>query len=170
MLYRLKQLYDAMFPQVEAQENAWLASVLTSTELALFSRQALTEQRHALDVAADLTEQNEVLTSLYGEKSYQNLIKAALLHDCGKSLFKLRLWQRIYIVVMSYFPSSVPSIVSKKPNILGKTLLIYKRHPVWGRRLAAKAGAGPEIQFLIEKHHSPQKPLEWVLSEADNRH
>jgi len=170
MLYRLKQLYDAVFPQVEAQEYAWLASVLTSSELALFSRQTLTEQRHALDVAADLKEQKEILTSVYGERSYQNLLKAALLHDCGKSLFKLQLWQRIYIVILTYFPDHLPGILAKKRNILGKTLLIYKRHPVWGRRLAAKAGAGPEVQLLIEKHHSPRKPLELVLSEADNRH
>ncbi len=170
MLYRLKQLYAAVFPQVKTQEYAWPALVLTSDELVLFSRQTLTEQRHALDVAADLQEQKEILLAVYGESSYQNLLKAALLHDCGKSLFRLRLWQRIWIVISTYFPDHLPDILAKKRNILGKTLLIYKRHPVWGKRLAAKAGACPEIQALIENHHSPQKPLELVLSEADNRH
>jgi len=170
MFYRLHQLYHALFPKVDHTEYAWLHSILHSDALALFQRQTLTEQRHALDVAQDIEKQKESIACAFGEAQYQNLLQAALLHDCGKSLFKLHLWQRIFIVIIGYLPSQWQQILQKQSNIFGKTLLVYIQHPVWGKHFASQAGVNDQILNLIEKHHFPNSPLEILLYEADNRH
>lgn len=170
MFYRFNQLYNAIFAKVEQQEYIWLNTILESKELALFQRQALTEQRHALDVAYDLEQNKQEIIKTYGKVVYHNLLLAALLHDCGKSLIKLRLWQRIVIVTTGYLPKEWKKKISKHKNLLGKTLVIYEQHPAWGKRLAAKAGLNEDVQLLIREHHSPANPLGQILFEADNRH
>ncbi|NLI93699.1 MAG: HD domain-containing protein [Peptococcaceae bacterium] len=169
MFYRIGQFCNALYPKIKTDEYVWLNSVLTPGELAIFYRQTLTEQRHALDVAMDIEEQKNELVERFGDVSYHCLLHASLLHDCGKSLFRLRLWQRVAIVAVNYLPEKWKNHISKR-GILGKTMVIYQQHPAWGKRLASKAGLDKEIQTLIENHHQPGSPMEKVLFQADNRH
>lgn len=170
MFYRIKQVYNAVFAKVEQNEYLWLGTVLNSKELALFHRQSLTEQRHAFDVAYDIQYNNQLLKKIYGEKNYEDILKASLLHDCGKSLIKLRLWQRIFIVILGYLPNEWKNKASKQRNIFGKTLMIYQLHPSWGKCLAKNAGTNEHVQCLILNHHTPVNPLDMTLYNADNRH
>ncbi len=170
MFYRFIQLWNALSPKIDNNEYAWVNSILQSNELELFFKQTLTEQRHAIDVALDINHQKHSIEQDLGETSFHHLIHAALLHDCGKSLFKLYLWQRVFIVVAGYLPYGIQDKLMKQRNILGKTLVIYKQHAAWGKRLASKAGICEEIQILIKKHHSPGNTSEYILYQADNRH
>lgn len=170
MLYRLNQLYNAIFAHVEQNEYLWLNSKLTTKELELFKKQTVTEQRHALDVAYEIRFSRNDIIKTYGKSVYDDLIKAALLHDCGKSLIELKLWQRIFIVIAGYLPNKVKVKMTKKRNLLGKILLVNKLHPAWGKRLASKTGATQNILTLIKNHHAPNNPIELILYRADNRH
>lgn len=155
IFYRLRQFCQAISARLSDEEYAWLRGILTPEALLLFSTQALPEQRHALDVAGDLYKQKQVIEETYGNEVFHNLILAALFHDCGKSRVRLKLWQRIFIVLGVRLPS---------------TLAIHNLHPVWGKQLAARAGLNDDIQTLIENHHRPGNLLEKILSEADCRH
>lgn len=170
MLYRVRQLIDALWPKVCESEYAWLFQELSAEEAALFSRQTLTEQRHALDVAFDIQKQKITIEIDYGTDGYHNLLHAALLHDCGKSLIALRLWQRVFIVLFDYLPANTQKRIVGQRSLLGKTLTIYRQHPVWGKRLAARTGLSPDIQGLILKHHAPISPLDELLYLSDSRH
>jgi HD-like signal output (HDOD) protein len=170
MFYRLKQLFKALFGKVELHEYSWLERVLTPDELALFCKQTLTEQRHALDVANDILNHKADIEKVYGSNVYDDLLLAALLHDCGKSLIKLHLWQRIIIATFGYLPSKLREKIVNNNNFLSKTLIIYKQHPAWGKWLASKAKMNENIQELILNHHTPGNQLEQLLYEADNRH
>lgn len=170
MFYRFKQLYNAINPKIDEKEYKWLQSLLLPLELELFYRQALPEQRHALDVCYDLQKQKNAIESRFGTKQYQNLLMAALFHDCGKSLRPINLFQRIYIVILGHFPDQWQQALLKQQNFLGQTLFLWKEHPKWGKNLVFQVGMNKEIQAIIENHHEPQDPLAFLLYEADNRH
>ena len=163
-------MYNAIIPKVNTDEISWLQQVLTEKEFELFRKQLITEQRHALDVGFDILSQKSELLNKVGNPAYINLLKAALLHDCGKSLINVHLWQRVFIVIHSYFPDKIKEHISNQRNIFSNTIVIYKQHPSWGKHLAAKAGLNQEVQIMIENHHTPKDPLEKILFEADNRH
>jgi hypothetical protein len=121
MIYRFKQLYNALFTKIEPDEYQWLSKILAPAELVLFRKQALPEQRHALDVAYDIMSRQEEIVKTYNLEIFENLLLAALLHDCGKALVKLQLWQRIIIVAFSCLPPGLWHKIARQKNILGKT-------------------------------------------------
>ncbi len=170
MFYRFSQLYNAIFPKIELKEYLCIEKILAAKELILFYKQTLPDQRHALDVAKDIQKERHSLENTYGSKAYQVLLRAALLHDCGKSLLPPRLWQRIFIVVTGYLPITGLNYILSKQNIFVKTILVYKLHPAWGKHLAARAGCNQEILSLIQNHHAPTNSIEKVLAKADSRH
>ncbi|UWG98653.1 hypothetical protein LPY66_07660 [Dehalobacter sp. DCM] len=169
LLYRIKQFLNALWPSVRDSEYTWIYRELSEAEATLFTRQTLTDQRHALDVAYDIQNQKRFIEMTYGSKDYQNLLHAALLHDCGKALIALHLWQRIFIVLFGHFPANIKKEILAQRSLLTKTLIIYQQHPVWGKRLAFKAGVNPDIQTFILNHHAPTSPKEKILYMADNR-
>lgn len=170
MFYRLRQLYKAIIPKIKDEELTWLQEVLTEKELSLFFKQLLIEQRHAIDVACEIFWQKSEIVHNMGETAFNNLLKAAFLHDCGKSLIRLHLWQRVFIVSYGYLPQKIKNNIKSLRNVFSKTIVIYEQHPLWGKHLAAKIGISEDIQALIENHHSPKNQLEQILFEADNKH
>lgn len=170
IIYRMTQFFNALWPKIEQREYYWLDTILTPKEIALFKKQSLAEQRHSLDIALELHQQQESIMQKYGKAAYHNLMVAALFHDCGKSLITLHLWQRIFIVASGFLPDQWRTYISQQRNVFGKTLVIYTQHPAWGKQLAAKAGANQEVQTLIQNHHTPNNALEKILSSADNHH
>ncbi len=170
MFYRLRQLYKAILPKIKEEEITWLQKVLTEKELSLFRKQLLIEQRHAIDVAYEVLFQKSEIIHNIGETAFNNILKAAFLHDCGKSLIRLHLWQRIFIVSYDYLPQRTKTKITSLKNIFSKTIVIYQQHPLWGKHLASKIGTNQDIQALIENHHLPRNQLEQILFEADNKH
>lgn len=157
MFYRIKQFYKALFPSISPGEMEWVARTLSAPAFSLFCKQALPEQRHALDVTKSLL--SEIKTLVLSPDEYRNLITASLLHDCGKSLINLRLWQRILIVLTNNWFCH-----------LSYTLNIAHKHAQWGELLAKEAGLNQQICLLIRQHHSPQTKLGKILQENDNKH
>jgi HD-like signal output (HDOD) protein len=146
------------------------AETLPAAAFSLFCRQALPEQRHALDVAKSL-KARKIDLNLSAE-DYHNLIIAALLHDCGKSFVNIQLWQRIMIVLVTAGPCQFMKnyIINNKNQVrsLALTLEIADRHAEWGESLARKAGLNEYICLLIREHHSPRTELGRILQENDN--
>ncbi len=169
MVYRLKQLFNALFPKIKNHEYLWINYILNEKEQQLFRSQTLAEQRHALDVAYDIQNDKTVITAQHGEYIYACLLKAALLHDCGKSIIGLSIGQRIFIVIFCYLPVRIQCVL-KRNATFNQTILIYERHPAWGKRLVAQIGACLDIQNFIKNHHHPITETEKILFSADNRH
>lgn len=170
MLYRIKQFYNALFPIIENYEYSWLKEIMPENQLALFHKQSPAEQRHSLDVAYEIIKQKRYLVDSIGAESYNDLLLAALLHDCGKSLITLHLWQRAFIVCYDHLPLKLRYNIKNKNSIFSRTIMIFQNHSSWGKQLAAKAGANREVQKIIENHHSPTNLLEHIICRADNMH
>jgi HD-GYP domain-containing protein (c-di-GMP phosphodiesterase class II) len=168
MFYRFVQFYKAIHPKINPEEKTFVKKNLSPLQIKLFYRQSQVEQRHALDVANDLISQTISQLSI-SQTELTTLITAALLHDCGKSLFHIHIWQRIFIVLFFKMPFQMQKIICSKNNVFSRTIKLYKKHPHIGSHLAKKAGASSEITALIKYHHEPNSTLGLLLYNADNR-
>ena len=164
MFYRISQFIRAFFPNIDTSEIKWAVNYLSPEACSLFFKQSRPEQRHALDVATSLIKDQHKLT----QSDFQNLLTAALLHDCGKSIVSISLWQRVFIVLMQKMPEALWSNLQQGPNFLALPLKIATKHALLGSHLARKAGLNPTICRLIREHHNPQTDLGRKLERADN--
>lgn len=153
---------------INPSEIEWVAKILPASAFSIFLKQALPEQRHALDVTKSL--EIELKSLALRPDEYQNLIIAALLHDCGKSLAAVHMWQRILIVLVDIFPPQLKKYMGAKPGHLSVALNISYHHAQWGETLAKEAGLNQQICLLIRQHHYPKTKLGKLLREKDNEH
>lgn len=166
MFYRVHQFINAFFPRIDSSEIKWALDNLSPEACSLFLKQPPPEQRHALDVAQSLMKDKHAFTY----PDFQNLLTAALLHDCGKSVVSIRLWHRVFIVLMQKMPHPMWSRLEHSHTALRLPLRIATRHAIWGGYLAQKAGLNPEVCLLIREHHTPKTDLGRILERADNTH
>lgn len=168
MFYRIKQFSKALFPSISPLEIEWIKKILPAKAFSLFCKQALPEQHHALEVTKSL---KDILKSLdFRPEECEDLLIASLLHDCGKSLVKLYLWQKILIVLIKGCPLPIKKYIETKPGFLTHTINIAHQHAKWGESLAKEAGLNEQICLLIRQHHCPKTKLGKILQENDNKH
>ncbi|EGW36250.1 HD domain-containing protein [Desulfosporosinus sp. OT] len=166
MFYRVHQFIQAFFPQIDSSEIKWAMNNLSPGACSLFLKQSRSEQRHALDVAKSIMKHQHAVSN----SEFQNLLTAALLHDCGKSIVSIRLWHRVFIVLMQKMPQCIWSRLETSQTIFALPLEIATHHAAWGGCLAQEAGLNPEICLLIREHHAPNTELGSILANADNAH
>ena len=166
MFYRVQQFIHTIFPHIASSEITWALQNLPTEACPLFLKQSRSEQRHALDVAQSLMNEKSTLTL----SSFENLLIAALLHDCGKSKVPIRLWHRVFIVLMQKMPHSIWSYLERGDSVFATPLKTASQHALWGGNLAKRAGLNPVICLLIQEHHSPNTELGLILESADNTH
>lgn len=164
MIYRVRQFIRTIIPRIDPAEIDWAINHLSPEAADLFLQQSKAEQRHAIDVAKSIIKASLPLSF----KDFQNLITAALLHDCGKSVVNIRLWQRIYIVLIHRIPQPIFSLIEKGPSLFAFPIKFHARHSLWGEYLANKAGMNSVVCLLIREHHSPKTDLGRILQQADN--
>jgi putative nucleotidyltransferase with HDIG domain len=166
LFYRLRQIRQTYYPKLTAWEIAWVKTVLPPAAFALFWRQEQKEQRHAFDVAS-------AIERSYPELSYEDqhtLLTAALLHDCGKSLRPVLLWQRIFAVLAAFLPAGVRTALSRSKTPFSYPLRLAAEHPLWGAELAREAGLPDDCRRLIAEHHQPTTYLGRILQTEDDKH
>ncbi|HEY8911613.1 MAG TPA: HD domain-containing protein [Desulfosporosinus sp.] len=166
MYYRVHQFIHAFFPLISSSEIKWAIDNLSPEACSLFFNQSRPEQRHAIDVAKSIMPVQHDLT----QSDFHTLLTAALLHDCGKSVVPLRLWHRVYIVLMQKMPQTLWSRLEQSPTFLAIPLKTAAQHSIWGEDLAQKAGLSADVCRLIREHHTPQTDLGRILAKADNAH
>jgi hypothetical protein len=151
---RVLQFFRATFGRVRPGEVAALQAILTPEQLALFRRMDRCDQRHSLDVVDTLRRAGH---------QDNDLLRAALLHDAGKSvaggaspLQRLTVWHRTAVVLMqSYTPGWLARLAAdgrgwKRPFAL------HVHHAAASAALAAQAGCTSEVVALIRGHHEPE--------------
>jgi len=166
MFYRVHQFIRAIFPHLDSSEITWALDHLPPEAGSLFLKQSLSEQRHAVDVAQSLMDEKNSLTL----SDLQDLLTAALLHDCGKSRVHIHLWHRVFIVLMQQMPPSIWSRLERSHTVFATPLKTASQHANWGGDLAQKAGLKPLICRMIHEHHRPRTELGRILESADNAH
>ncbi|WP_342663277.1 HD domain-containing protein [Deinococcus peraridilitoris] len=74
------------------------------------------------------------------------LLAGALLHDCGKSARRYRVWER---VLAGLVPQRYSACLPWEP------LQIRAWHPQLGARMLRAAGGRERVAQLVERHHTP---------------
>lgn len=161
LAYRVGQFLRALRRRPRRYTTEAAEKHLTRTQLELFRRLSPYDQDHAAAVLTRL----EVCGPVPSE-----LAQAALLHDVGKAAVRVRLWQRVALVLAGGLASRLPgSRVSHS-----RALAASNWHAAVGSVLAREAGAPPRVVALIHRHHDVldrAEPDEWLraLQGADSR-
>lgn len=157
--YRLWQWGQLLRRQPLSEEaRSEVAAVLSETELALFNRFGPSDQWHSYRVFCMLRE---------GDQTNPALLKAALLHDVGKTLLPLTIWERALIVLLGgLFPERTRewgreeinncqlSIVNYQLSVKWwrRPFVVKEQHPAWGTTMVEEAGSEPLVVALVGRH------------------
>lgn len=154
---RVRQFWRALRPLFSEDDRALLDRYLDEAGRRLFMGMTPSFRRHALNVAHTLLARDPEAEGL--------LIQAALLHDCGKQVARVRLWHR---VLYSLWPAL--GHVPPEPALTGwrRPFQVARHHPYYGAKLAEQLGLSPELVELIRTHHLRPAPtpllerLQWA--------
>jgi hypothetical protein len=147
LIYRIRQFWNALFAHPRKVKTSELLPYLTPAQIALFRRMKPYEQVHALQVLEKLKE---------GGQADPDLLTAALLHDVGKVLSPLSIFDRVLIVLgRRFFPHRASRWGGSTGNRLLRPFVVAAQHPDWSAELAAQAGASSRAVNLIRRHQGP---------------
>ncbi|ADI14583.1 HD domain-containing protein [Truepera radiovictrix] len=149
---------QAFVPRLARADDAFAARVLPRAEYALYRRMDVRDRAHACGVARALLTLEPAAPS--------TLLRAALLHDVGKSGRRYRPLERILVAL--YTPRALPHA----PRLRGLRGAWQRRrhHPRYGAELILAAGGDPRVAELVARHHHPAgDPEAELLRRADAR-
>ncbi len=160
LAYRARQFVAALGARVGAEELALVRQTLTPGEWRLFAAMPPYDQRHCLDVYHTLVAagQNDDL-----------LLRAAIIHDCGKLDDDGRPMALGWYVVATVL-KRVPALYLIAARLL-RPIRLYAEHAWRGAQMAAAAGSPPELVAALRHYHDPAPSgraalLQW----ADEQH
>lgn len=160
--YRLRQLRESLRATLSPAQRAWVDSILTPAERVLFYRMPKFDQTHAAAVAVELRDA--------GEDGL--LVRAALLHDVGKTVppHGIPLLYRGGVVLLGALS---PWALRRLALPWGPLWPIYLHvhHPRLGAQALARAGSPDELVRLVRAHQEPAGDERMRrLQVADARH
>ena len=174
MANRLKQFYRACTAKVDDQDLIFVKSWLSDNELALFLRMSIIDQKHCINVAST--------AQTLGKNWKLNvplLMRAALLHDCGRKDGDLGLiGKSIAVLYDKIFGYKRFTSIKTPPRMnlyykLYQLLRVYYHHPELSAAELVQIQAVDELLEIILSHHKPatnEDRLELkVLKQADAR-
>ncbi len=144
LVYRTRQFWNALPGTRKPVETEALLPHLSPTQIFLFRRMQRSEQIHAFQVLK--------LLKAAGQTD-PDLLSAALLHDVGKVLFPISLFDRVLIVLgKAFFPRQARRWSEGTLDRFHRPFVVAAHHPDWGADLAEQAGASPRTVELIRHH------------------
>jgi putative nucleotidyltransferase with HDIG domain len=168
LTYRSRQFRNTLFGSRKQIPSEAVLAYLTPAQFSLFQRMQPSEQEHAYSICRSL--------EITGQ-SNPDLFTAALLHDVGKILHPLSIFERVMVVMGKYlFRGATRRWAAGTPRGLRRPFVVAANHARWGAELARQAGATPLAVDLIRRHHEALLPnpawlverLLAALQSADN--
>jgi hypothetical protein len=92
--YRARQFFQALKASPSLVDIDQVQRILSPALVELFLRMELSDQAHSIQVMQKLQKEGH---------THPDLLSAALLHDVGKCLYPLHVWERVMIVVAKAF-------------------------------------------------------------------
>jgi hypothetical protein len=145
LAYRTHQFRNSLFSSNDEIPSEVLHDYLTSAQFKLFQQMQPSEQAHAYKIFKHLKNTG---------RTNPDLLCAALLHDVGKILHPLSIYERVLIVLgRGLFPKATRRWAGASPHGLRRPFVVAAQHAEWGAELAAQAGATTLTVELIRHHH-----------------
>jgi putative nucleotidyltransferase with HDIG domain len=150
LAYRSRQFRNALLSPRKRVTSEALLACLTPAQLILFRQLQPSEQIHSYQIFKRL--------EAAGNDS-RDLLVAALLHDVGKIISPLSIFDRAMIVLgKRLFRSAAKRWAEGPARGLRLPFVVAAQHAEWGADLASQAGATPRTVELIHRHHDPPVP------------
>jgi hypothetical protein len=156
---KLRQFVRHLDGRVSAAERTALATWLTPAQLALFGTMHRADQRHGLDVVADLRAAGHW---------DPELLLAGLLHDASKGP-GVGVWHRVAWALGERYGTGVHRLAARLPGFAAAMERI-REHPERSAELALSAGCSQRTAELIRHQAAPIDPAAGeALRLADGR-
>jgi len=145
LFYRISQFLQVIFSHPEKVQLEKVSQILEPDQFGLFLQLQKSEQVHAIQIM------KEIEIKGFEDRDY---LKAALLHDIGKIVHPLKIWERVIAVICRWINSDCLDDLSDK-DLKGwkRGLVIAKKHPEWGAEMLSGTDASNELVEIIRKHH-----------------
>ncbi len=143
--YRFWQVWVGWRVRVSDAERIEVRRWLSPSAYALWERQAPRDQAHSLRVMRWLLP--------YAEDAV--LLRAALLHDVGKSVCRLRVWHRALWVLVERVSFLRRFFVV--PHGWRRPFWVLAEHSRLGADLARSVGCSEEVVWLIAHHQEAER-------------
>jgi HD domain len=161
LTYRSRQFWNALLSPSKRVPSEALLPHLNSAQIVLFRRMQPAEQVHAYQIFKRLESTGQTTP---------DLLSAALLHDVGKILVPLSIFDRVVVVVGNYFFRKASRRWAEgTPHGLRLPFVVAEHHAEWGADLACQAGATQLVVELIRRHQdilnpNPESQTEHLLA------
>jgi hypothetical protein len=144
--YRLRQFLAAVGGQIALDERVLVVRLLGPGELRLFERMPRFDQRHCLDVYHTLARAGH---------DDPLLLRAALIHDCGKVADDGRtirlLHYGLFVVLKKFAPSLYQRAASDGRGLLWP-FAVHAAHEQRAALLAEMVGSPPELVAILRDY------------------
>ncbi|NLW56956.1 MAG: HD domain-containing protein [Firmicutes bacterium] len=138
--------------KLKPADREFVEKYLDDAGLFLFNQMSFLDQKHSVAVARILAAE-EVKDNGFNQ---QQLIQAALLHDCGKVKGEIKWFLRpLVAVIRRWFPRRREKWGARGKSALSHALYVDRHHPSRGAYLAESLGLDPQVVSLIKRHHDP---------------
>jgi putative nucleotidyltransferase with HDIG domain len=136
----------AFVPSLARPDDAFAEGYLRGPERTLYRRMDPRDRHHAVVVATRL------LASY--PQAEELLVRAALLHDVGKSDTPYRAWERIAVHVYTP-PGELRAIRLPLRSSLEDAWRRHREHARRGAEMIVAAGGDARVADLVARHHTP---------------
>lgn len=141
--YRVQQAVKYVVDRPAPADRELVASLLSPALMHLFQSMSPGDRAHAIRVCRAL--QDRDITD-------RTLLRAALLHDVGKAEGVSLPHRVAYTLLKRLAPGLLARLCAQPASGWRQPLVKLHRHPEIGARLAADAGASPDVVALIRAH------------------
>ncbi|ADV67104.1 HD domain-containing protein [Deinococcus maricopensis] len=149
---KLRRLARSVSARQAHPDDAWAERHLTPPETRVYARMDARDREHALRVTRRMLRDHPDASA--------DLVAAALLHDCGKSIRPYRVLER---VLLAAIPNRAARLLPAWTFGPFAALTVRAHHPTLGADLLRTAGGRARVAQLVARHHTPGADAEAAL-------
>jgi len=150
-----KRFFGSLWPLGPgAETEAWVASVLSDSELKLWRRMSRPDRRHAAGVGRRVER-------AHGQEATVPVLAAALLHDVGKTAARLSTYGRVIATLAGAAAGPRMAAAWTQGRGFTRRVGLYLRHADLGADMLALAGSDPLTVAWAREHHLPSE--QWTV-------
>ena len=148
---RVKQFYTNVTDKMTESDYEYVKNILEDDELKLFKKLLRSEQKHSVRIAKDIESiiDNKQTTDEEILNNKELLIKAALLHDVGKSIKKINVIDKSIIVILNKLTKG-----NLKNLKISKKVQCYYNHSRYSYDMLKNINNEGDFLKIIKEHHS----------------